>query len=151
VQAAMTADTSGMSPRRTIAVLATVFALVLPASAFAAHSVGTGEQIAWVRRAASNFVTAELTGNGAGVCGILDAPLRASEHGRTCDERWNAKLARLLREPGSRARLRSQAHGIGSAAVIVHGDVAALELASPLMNGGPNRFVWSENCWMLDG
>ena len=151
MQDARPADTSGMSPRRTLAVLGCVVAAVLPASAFGERSVGTGEQVAWVRRAASNFVTAELAGNGAGVCGILNAPLRATEHGRTCEQRWNAKLATLLREPGGRARLRSEQHAIGSAAVIVHGNVAALELASPLTNGGPNRFVWSENCWMLDG
>jgi hypothetical protein len=30
----------------------------------------------------------------------------------------------------------------------VHGDLASIELPAPLM-GGPNRFVWTENCWML--
>jgi hypothetical protein len=34
--------------------------------------------------------------------------------------------------------------------VVVHGGVASIELPTPLM-GGANRFVWSENCWMLDG
>jgi hypothetical protein len=149
VQAAMTADTPGMSPRRRIAVLATVFALVLPASAFGAHSVGTGEQIAWVRRAASNFVTAELTGNGAGVCGILNAPLRGTEHHRTCGQRWDARLASMLRTPGGRARLQAQKRAIATSAVIVHGYYATLELPTPLM-GSSSSFVWSENCWMLD-
>ncbi len=139
-----------MSVSRTIAVLACVAALALPAGAQAAHSVGSGEQIAWVRRAATNFVSSELAGNGAGACGVLNAPLRATEHGRTCERRWNAKLARLLHEPGARARLRAQRRAIGSAIVIVHGNVALLELSTPLM-GGASRFVWTENCWMLDG
>lgn len=139
-----------MSIRRTLTVLACATALVPPASAFGAHSVGSREQIAWVRRAASNFVTAELSGNGAGACGILNAPLRATRHNRTCAQRWNAKLAKLLREPGGRARLRSQQRAIPSAVVVVHGYVASLDLPVPLMSG-PNRFLWTENCWMLEG
>lgn len=139
-----------MSVSRTIAVLVCAAALALPAGAQAAHSVGSGEQIAWVRRAARNFVSAELAGNGAGACGVLNAPLRATEHGRTCEQRWNAKLSKLLREPGARAQLRAQKREIGWAIVIVHGNVASLELSTPLM-GEANRFVWTENCWMLDG
>jgi hypothetical protein len=139
-----------MSFRRTFAVLVCATALVPPASAFGAHSVGSREQIAWVRRAASNFVTAELSGNGAGACGILNAPLRATRHNRTCAQRWNAKLAKLLREPGSRARLRSQQRAIPTAVVVVHGYVASLDLPAPLMSG-PNHFLWTENCWMLKG
>lgn len=139
-----------MSVSRTISVLVCAATLALPAGAQAAHSVGSGEQIAWVRRAATNFVSAELAGNGAGACGVLNAPLRAAEHGRTCEQRWNAKLSKLLREPGARARLRAQKRAIGSAIVIVHGYIASLELSTPLM-GGASRFVWTENCWMLDG
>lgn len=145
-----TADTSGMGISRAIAVLACTTALALPAGAQAAHSVGSYEQVEWVRRAATNFVRAELAGNGAGACAILNAPLRATEHARTCEQRWNAKLSKLLREPGARARLRAQRRAIGSAIVIVHGNAASLELSTSLM-GGPNRFVWTENCWMLDG
>jgi len=152
-----TADTMRMGPRhivgprRTIATLVCALVLVAsaPASALGAHSVGSGEQIAWVRRAASNFVTAELAGNGASACAVLNAPLRATEHGRTCAQRWATKLSRLLREPGGRARLRAQQRAIPTAVVRVHGDAASLELAAPLMSG-PNRFVWSENCWMLE-
>ncbi len=48
-----------------------------------------------------NFVTAELAGNGASACAILNAPLRATRHDRTCAQRWDAKLAALLREPGA--------------------------------------------------
>jgi hypothetical protein len=46
--------------------------------------------------------------------------------------------------------LRAQARAIGSAVVIIHGNVASLDLATPLMSG-PNRFLWTENCWMLEG
>jgi hypothetical protein len=146
------ADKLGMSSRHGIAVLAAAAVLVPPASAFGAYSAGTREQIAWVRRAASNFVSAELSGNGAGACAILNAPLRATEHHRTCAQRWNAKLAVLLHQAGSRARLRAQKRAIPSAAVVVHGDVASLGLATALMSGpSPNRFLWTENCWMLTG
>ncbi len=132
------------------AALACASALSAPAGALAAHSVGSAEQVAWVRRAASNFVAAELSANGAGACGILNAPLRATEHHRTCAQRWDARLAAMLHEPGGRAKLRAQQHAIQSAIVDVHGDTATLALATPLA-GGPNRFVWSENCWMLAG
>ncbi len=133
----------------TVALIAPA-ALVVPASAWGAHSVGTSSQIAWVRSAATRFVTAELAGSGADACGILNAPLRASEHGRTCAQRWDARLAKLLREPGGRERLRAQKHAIGTAAVVVHGNVASIDLPTMLM-GDANRFVWSENCWMLAG
>jgi hypothetical protein len=139
-----------MSLRRTLPVLACAFALVPSGGAFAAHSVGSPEQVAWVRRAATNFVTAELAANGAGACAILNAPLRTTQHHRTCAQRWDAKLAKLLREPGARARLRAQRRAIGAAPVIVHGYLATLGLPGPLMSG-PNRFLWTENCWMLEG
>jgi hypothetical protein len=135
---------------RRIAVLACASALVLPASAFGAHSVGSRTQIDWVRRAATNFVVAELSGNGAGACAILTAPLRTTQHHRTCAQRWNAKLATLLRRPGARARLQAEKHAIASATVIVHSYDASIELPTPLI-GGPNRFLWTENCWMLTG
>ena len=139
-----------MSLRRTVALLVCTAALLLPASAFGAYSHGTREQIAWVRRAASNFVTAELSGNGAGACAILNAPLRATRHQRTCAQRWNARLTRVLRERGGRAHLRAERSAIGSAVVVVHGNVASIDLPAPLMSG-PNHFLWTENCWMLEG
>jgi hypothetical protein len=150
MQRACTADDPVMSLRRPIAALACAASLVLPASALGARSVGTREQIAWVRRAATNFVTAELNRNGVGACAILDAPLRTTQRHRTCAERWDSKLARLLHEPGGRARLRAQARAIPSAVVIVHGYAATIGLPAPLMSG-PNRFLWTENCWMLTG
>jgi hypothetical protein len=136
--------------RRIIAALACAATLIPPASTLAAGSVGTREQIAWVRRAASNFVAAELSGNGAGACAILNAPLRTTQHHRTCAQRWNAKLAKLLHEPHSRANLHTLQRAIPSATVIVHDYVASINLPTPLMHG-PNRFLWTENCWMLEG
>lgn len=122
---------------------------VAPASAHSARSVGTPEQIAWVRRAAGNFLSAELAGNGAGACAILAAPLRTSSHHRTCAQRWDTKLAAMLRKHGERARLRSQMNASASARVLVHGSLATIDLSAPLIDSA-NRFVWSENCWMLE-
>jgi hypothetical protein len=139
-----------MTLLRVIAALACVAALIPPASTLAASSVGTPEQIAWVRHAASNFVAAELSGNGAGACAILNAPLRATRHHRTCAQRWNAKLSKLLREPHGRAHLHTLQRAIPSATVIVHDYIASINLPTPLMHG-PNRFLWTENCWMLEG
>ena len=128
-------------------------AIALCATSASAHagsgrSVGTPEQVAWVRRAAGNFVTAELAANGAGACSILAAPLRAESHHRTCAQRWDAKLAAMLRRPGTRSQLRRERGAIASARVLVRGDGASIELPAPLLDSA-NRFVWSENCWML--
>jgi hypothetical protein len=139
-----------MSRRSTVAMLVCAVALLAASGAEAAQSVGTAGQIAWVRSAATRFVTAEQAGSGASACGILDVSLRATEHGRTCEQRWDARLATLLHQPGARARLRAQKRAIATAAVQVHGNLASIDLATPLMDG-PNRFRWSENCWMLDG
>jgi hypothetical protein len=139
-----------MTLRRIIPALACAATLIPPAGALAAGSVGTPEQIAWVRRAASNFVAAELDGNGAGACAILNAPLRSTQHHRTCAQRWNAKLSRLSREPLSRAHLHALQRAIPSATVVVHDYTGSINLPTPLMHG-PNRFLWTENCWMLQG
>lgn len=133
-----------------IAALACAAALAAPAGASAARSFGSHAQVAWVRRAASNFVSAELSANGAGACAILNAPLRATRGHRTCAQRWDAKLRALLREPGGRASLHGDARAIASARVVVGGYQATIDLPSPLM-AGASRFVWNENCWMLSG
>jgi hypothetical protein len=139
-----------MSLRGAVIALTCSAALAAAASAAQAdsYSTGTPEQIAWVRRAASNFVTAELAGNGAGACAILNAPLRASAHHLTCAQRWHARLSSLLRVRAERVRLRAQRRAIPSAAVIVHGDRASIALPTPLL-GTSSRFLWTENCWML--
>jgi hypothetical protein len=136
---------------RHIFLLVLCSALLTPAAdALAAHSVGTPEQIAWVRRAATNFVDDELAGNGEGACGILNAPLRGTHRGHTCAQRIDARLAKIAREPGGRAHLRAQRHAIASAPVVVHGNTASLGVETPLLNGS-NHFLWTENCWMLEG
>jgi 7-keto-8-aminopelargonate synthetase-like enzyme len=147
---AISSDRMSMSMRSLLALLACAVTLALPASALGGYSVGSREQISWVRRAANNFVTAELSRNGAGACAILNAPLRASQHHRTCTQRWDARLRRLLRQRGARARLRVEQRAISAATVIVHGNTATIELPARLISG-PNRFLWTENCWMLEG
>lgn len=138
-----------MSVRRAVALVALVSALAAPAGASAAYSEGTPGQIAWVRRAATNFVTAELAGNGAAACAILNAPLRATRHGRTCEQRWNARLKGMLADEANRRRLKAERHAIAGAGVVVHANVADLGLKTPLFKG-PNHFLWTENCWMLE-
>ncbi len=132
-----------------VGLLLALGAAAVPAAA-SEYSTGTPQQIEWVRRAAGNFVTAELDGNGAAACAILNAALRATRGHQTCEQRWNAKLAGLLRERGERHRLRAERHAIPSARVTVHGAVASITLPEALMNG-PNRFLWTENCWKLMG
>jgi hypothetical protein len=141
-----------MSYARAVAVPLSALALLVPASAgaYSEHSVGTAEQIAWVRLAAVRFVTAELGANGSQACAILNAPLRGTVNGRTCEARWNARLTGLLSVRGARSRLRSEQRAARSARVVVHGNVASIELPEPLLRG-PNRFLWTENCWMLLG
>jgi hypothetical protein len=138
-----------MRVRSLIAMLAAVAAVLPTGAALGASSSGTYEQISWVRRAASNFVGDELRGDGAGACSILNAPLRATQRHRTCPQRWDARLSKLLREPGARGRLRADARAIPLASVTVHGNVASIHLPAPLM-GGSSRFLWTENCWMLE-
>lgn len=125
-------------------------ALAAPAAALGAHSVGTREQVAWVRRAATNFVNAELAHDGSAACAVLNAPLRTTVHHRTCAQRQDARLAGLLGDRAARARMHAQLHAIAAAIVVVHGNTASIALSTPLMNGA-NRFLWTENCWMLEG
>jgi hypothetical protein len=141
-------------PRRLLStaacLLAAICVLTPASSALGASSSGTAEQIAWVRSAASRFVAAELAHNGEGACGVLNAPLRATIHGRTCAQRWDSKLSVMLRNPAKRHLLKAQARAIPSAAVVVRGNVAQLQLSKPLISG-PNKFLWTEMCWMLEG
>jgi hypothetical protein len=144
-----------MSSRRTITLLLGACALAAPSagalapSASGAASVGSREQIAWVRSSASRFVGDELRGDGASACSILYAPLTASEQHRTCAQRWDAKLARMRHEAGARAQLHADAAAIASATVIVHGNRASIALPAPLLGGPKNTFLWTSNCWML--
>lgn len=132
-----------------ICVLATLVVLALPAGAGASYSHGTHEQIAWVRSAALRFVNAELSGDGSGACAVLEGRLRTTRHGRTCEQRWDAKSHALLRDAAERRRLRVLKRAIPTAAVEVYGHLAWIHLRTALMDG-PNRFRWTENCWMLE-
>jgi hypothetical protein len=135
------------------AMLVTVALALLTAAqapGYSERSVGSASQIAWVRSAADRFLTAELAGNGAGACAILTAPLRAPIRGHTCEARWNARLASQRRDRGARLRLRSDLRAVSSARVVVHGNAASIDLPAPLLHS-TNRFLWTENCWMLEG
>ena len=125
-------------------------ATLATSSAIAAHSVGSPTQITWVRSAASRFVAAELAGDGASACAVLNRPLRGTIHGRTCAQRWDARLAALRSTRGARAALHREARAINHATVVIHGNIAEIELPMPLFKGA-NRFLWTENCWMLKG
>ena len=87
-------------------------------------------------------------GDGASACGILNAPLRATEHGRACTQRWDARLAKLLHEAGA-ARGCARSGGSASAVVVVRGNWATIAVGAA--DGRSNRFYWTENCWMLAG
>jgi hypothetical protein len=150
----MTAERVPIKPIAVVAALlgAVVAGALMPVGAahgYSERSIGTPEQVAWVRHAADRFVSAELAANASEACAVLNAPLRATIHGRSCEQRWNEWLARLLHEPGMRARLRAERRAVASARVVVAGDVASIELPDALL-GGPNRFRWTENCWMLE-
>jgi hypothetical protein len=142
-------------PRRALLVAALISLLVAGcaaaaiSAAYSERSVGTPEQVAWVRRAAGNFLAAELARNGGAACAILDRRLRGTVRHRTCEQRMDARTHSMLRAPGTRARLRQELRAAHSAQVIVHGNLASIDLPAPLLNG-PNEFRWTENCWMLE-
>jgi SpoIID/LytB domain protein len=119
-----------------------------PASASAAYADGTPEQIAWVRHAASKFVSAELRGDGAGACSVLVARLRAPRGGVTCAGRWDAMLRNRLHDGRARAGLQRDERAIRGAHVEVRGASATIALPAALLSGH-SRFLWTENCWML--
>jgi hypothetical protein len=147
------AERSYMRRNFALALVLGALAPFAPAGAQAAYSersVGSPQQLAWVRSAAQRFVAAELAASGAQACAVLIAPLRATVGGRSCQERWSAQLARRLRVRGERARLRSEQRAIGSARVVVRGELASIELPTPLLRG-QSRFRFTENCWMLEG
>ena len=104
------------------------------AIAYSERSVGTPEQVAWVRHAAERFVGAELQGNAPEACAVLNAPLRATRHGRTCEQRLSARIAAARREHGMWASLRAERRAATSARVVVTGNVASIELPEPLLH-----------------
>jgi hypothetical protein len=134
-----------MRPRASSVLLAGVLAALALGQPASAHSTGTAAQIAWVRRAAGNFLQAELQGNGAAACGVLEARLR----GRDCARRWDSLLAARLRDPGTRARLRADHRAAAAATVHVTGRHATIDLPHPLYEGD-SRLAWTEMCWMVE-
>jgi hypothetical protein len=134
-----------MRRRAPSAILAALLLALALAATADAHSTGTPEQRAWIRRAAGNFIAAELSGSGAGACAVLAAPLRGGD----CQRHWDGRLAAMLRDPGARAGLRADRHALAGATVQVHGHTATIELPAPLL-AGESRFAWTEMCWMLE-
>jgi len=133
--------------RRVAAALAVLGALVL-AGAPAADA--NQEQVSWVRAAAARFVNAELDGNGAEACAVLVMSMRMTEHGRTCAQRWDARIRAMDKSAAVRRRWRAQAREVPSAVVRVNGNHATIVLPTRLI-AGANHFLWTENCWMLTG
>jgi len=123
---------------------ALLLSLALTATA-SARSTGTPEQIAWVRRAAGNFIAAALAGSGSGACAVIEARLRGGD----CQRHWNSRLSAMLRHSSLRAGLRADRRAVATASVHVYGNTATIALPSPLL-AGQSRFVWTEMCWMLE-
>jgi hypothetical protein len=134
-----------MRPRVPCALLTGILAVLALGPAAAAHSTGTPSQIAWVRRASGNFLAAELKGDGAAACGVLDARLR----GHDCARHWNSRLAAMLHRPGARQALQADRRAVSSATVLVTGGHATIDLPHPLY-GGVSRLAWNEMCWMVE-
>lgn len=136
--------------RRCTALAALLCALAAPAAARAESyaSVGKPGQIAWVRRAAGNFLDAEIARNGEGACAILEGRLRTTVAHRTCAQRWNAQIAATLAQPGGMTRLRADRRAVARARVVVSGSHATIALPTALLDGA-SRFRWTEACWML--
>ena len=129
---------------RLVAVLITALVLALPIAASATWGVTR----ATLRAAATRLVDAEIAGDGATACGILYAPLTATVDGRTCAQRWDARLARILAAPGGAAGLRADLNAIPTAPIAIQGMYATIALPHPLLNRR-SHFYWTANCWML--
>jgi hypothetical protein len=129
-----------------LAALISAGALLAPATALGE----SGLTASTLRSAAARLLTAELARDGAGVCGILNAPLTATIDGRTCAQRWDARLDRVLSRRGGRATLRADLRAVPHAAVAISGEWGTIALPHPLLDGG-SRFYWTANCWMLSG
>ena len=135
---------SGMKRGLLLFVCSGAFAFAVVGTA-AADTVGSAPML---RAAASTVITAELQHDGSAACGKLYAPLAATIDGKTCAQRWDARSARLLSEPGGARRLRADLRAVATAAVTYRGPYASIALPDPLL-GGKTRFYWTANCWML--
>ena len=110
----------------------------------------SGVTASTLRSAAARLITAELARDGATACGILNAPLTATVDGRTCAQRWDARIGHMLARRGGRAALRADLRAVPSAAVSITGEWGTIALPHPLLDG-QSRFYWTANCWMLNG
>jgi hypothetical protein len=128
-----------------------VLGLLVAALAVAAPAVAvadSGGAAATLRSAAARLITAELDRDGAGACGVLNAPLTKTVDGRTCAQRWAARSAALLAKPAGAAHLQADLRATATAAVVIDGEHGSIALPWPLLNGH-SRFYWTANCWML--
>jgi hypothetical protein len=107
-----------------------------------------GGTAATLRAAAGRLVAAELAGDGAGVCAVLNAPLTSTVAGRTCAQRWDARSRARTATAAGRIALRRDLRAVASAAVTIDGEHGSIALPVPLL-GGQSRFYWTANCWML--
>jgi hypothetical protein len=133
-----------VSGRLLPAVCAAAIALALPAAA-TAQGGGTA---AGLRAAAARLISAELAGDGATVCGVLDSSLTATIDGRTCAQRWDARSAALRATARGRRELRADLRAAANAPVAISGLYGSIALPAPLL-AGSTRFYWTANCWML--
>lgn len=106
----------------------------------------SGGDAATLRAAAGRLLRAELSGDGAGVCAVLDAPLTKAVRGRTCAQRWDARSGAL--GVAERRGLRRDLRALARAAVTIDGEHGSIALPAPLLDGH-SRFYWTANCWML--
>jgi hypothetical protein len=136
-----------MPVRRPLAACAVALALGAAAAPLAAAD-DPGATASTLRAAATRVVTALLSRDGAGACAVLNAPLTATERGRTCAQRWDQRSAALLAERHGAALLRADLREIATASVTVSGEHGSIALSTPLLNG-KSRFYWTVNCWML--
>lgn len=135
-----------MNARQLLAAGTATLALAVPAGASAAPAWGPAAST--LRAATSRLIEAELRGDGATACAILNPPLDTTVAGRTCAQRWDARIAALLRHRGGARGLRRDLRAVADASVAIVGEHGSIALPVPLLNGH-TRFYWTENCWML--
>lgn len=133
-----------MRSRSIFLTVAATAALALPAVA-SADATGT---VPGLRAQVQRLITAELTGDGATVCAILNAPLTGTHHGVTCTARWDTKLSQM--KHARRHRLHADMAASQTASVNSDGTYASIALPHPLL-GDQSKFYWYDNCWMLMG
>jgi hypothetical protein len=133
---------------------AALVAAALSAATAAPASAGWSShanEVATLRAQATRFVNAELQGDGATVCAVLDKPNQGVGAHQTCTGHWNATLRAMHNTAGARQHLRADLRAIATARVTLthNGYVATIALPTPLL-GDSDEFYWTQNCWMLE-